>query len=115
LGGFNVGPLAVLGEVDHIFSQLRDTSSGSTEPPNQFVAYVEGNLLATRGLNAKVTYGYHDPNRDVSENQRIRMRFGLEWFPISFVQLAGFYTLLEDVPEVETDVDVVSLELHLHF
>ncbi|UCD24629.1 MAG: hypothetical protein JSW51_01550 [Gemmatimonadota bacterium] len=114
-GGFNIGPLAVLGEVDYIFNELRDTTSGSTEPPNQFVGYVEGNLLATRGLNAKVTYGYHDPDRSVSENQRIRMRFGLEWFPISFVQLAAFYTMLEDVPEVETDIDVVSLELHLHF
>ena len=114
-GGFIVGPLAVLGEVDYIFNRLKDTSSGSTEPPNQFVAYVEGNLLATRGLNAKVTYGYHDPDRSVSENQRIRMRFGLEWFPISFVQLAAFYTMVEDVPQVETDVDVVSLEFHLHF
>ncbi len=113
-GGFNVGPLAILGEVDYIFNRLKDPSSG-TAPPNQFVAYVERNLLATRGLNAKVTYGYHDPNRGVVEDQRIRMRFGLEWFPISFVQLSGFYTLLEDVPQVSTDVDVVSLELHLHF
>lgn len=114
-GGFNIGPLAVLGEVDYIFNRLEDPTTGSTGPPNQFVAYVEGNLLATRGLNAKVTYGYHDPDRSVNENQRIRMRFGLEWFPISFVQLATFYTMLEDIPQVSTDVDVVSLELHLHF
>ena len=51
----------------------------------------------------------------MNENQRIRMRFGVEWFPISFVQLAGFYTLLEDIPQVSTDVDVVSLELHPFF
>ncbi len=113
--GFNLGPLSILGEVDYIFNRLKDPASGSTDPPNQFVGYVEANLWATRGLNAKVTYGYHDPDRSVNENQRIRMRFGAEWFPISFVQLAGFYTLLEDIPQVSTDVDVVSLELHLYF
>ena len=49
------------------------------------------------------------------EDQRIRMRFGLEAFPVSFAQVAAFYTLLEDVPQVTTDVDKVSIEFHLHF
>ncbi len=114
-GGFNVGPLAVLGEVDYILDDLNDPGAAANVPPDQLVAYVEGNLLATRGLYAKVTYGYHDPNRDVIEDQRIRMRFGVEWFPTSFVQLAGFYTMLDDIPQVTTDLDRVSLELHLHF
>jgi hypothetical protein len=43
------------------------------------------------------------------------MRFGLEWFPISFVQMAGFYTMLDDIPQVTTDLDRLSVELHLHF
>jgi hypothetical protein len=111
-GGFALGPLSVLGEVDYIFNESSDSTADARD---QFVAYVEGNLLATRGLNAKVTYGYHDPNRVLVEDQRIRMRFGLEWFPVSFVQLSGFYTMLDDIPQVTTDVDRVSLELHLHF
>lgn len=114
-GGFNVGPLSVLGEVDRIANDLRDVGGGSPEPSDQFVAYLEGNYLATRGLNAKVTYGYHDPDRDTVEDQRIRMRFGVEWFPTAFVQLAGYYALLDDIPQVDTDLDRVSLELHLHF
>jgi hypothetical protein len=114
-GGFNVGPLSVLGEVDYIFDDTRGVDEAAMEPPDQFVAYVEGNLMAVRGLNAKVTYGYHDPNRAIVEDQRIRMRFGLEWFPVSFVQVSGFYTMLDDIPQVTTDIDRVSLELHLHF
>jgi hypothetical protein len=114
-GGFNLGPLTVLGEVDYIFDDTSDTLATANGPPDQFVAYVEGNLLAAKGLNAKVTYGYHDPNRNIVEDQRIRMRFGLEWFPMSFVQLAGYYTMLDDIPQVTTDLDRVSLELHLHF
>lgn len=114
-GGVNLGPLTVLGEVDYIFDEASDPAAATNGPPDQFVAYVEGNLLAARGLNAKVTYGYHDPDRDIVEDQRIRMRFGLEWFPVSFVQLAGYYTMLDDIPQVTTDLDRVSLELHLHF
>ncbi len=113
-GGFALGPLVVLGEVDYIFNESSD-SAATNDARDHFVGYVEGNLLATRGLNAKVTYGYHDPDRSLAEDQRIRMRFGVEWFPVSFVQLAGFYTMLDDIPQVTTDRDVVSLELHLHF
>jgi hypothetical protein len=51
----------------------------------------------------------------VVEDQRIRMRFGLETFPVSFVQVSGFYTVVEDIPQVTTDRDQVSLEVHLHF
>ena len=109
-GGFSAGPLVVLGEADWIFD-----SFDSAPNKDQFVAYVEGDLLATKGLNAKVTYGYHDPDRQVAEDQRIRVRFGLEVFPISFVQLAAFYTVLDDIPQVTTDRDRVSLELHVHF
>jgi hypothetical protein len=109
-GGFSVGPIVVLGEADWIFDAFE-----SGPDRDQFVAYVEGDVLATKGLNAKVTYGYHDRDLNTPEDQRIRMRFGLEAFPVSFVQLAAFYTVLDDVPQVTTDRDQVSLELHVHF
>lgn len=108
-GGFSVGPLTVLGEVDYISNSLRSTSD-----VNQLAAYVEANFLATKGLNVKVTYGYHDPDVDISEDQGERARFGLEVFPVSFVQLSGFYTVI-DLPDVTTDLDRISLELHLFF
>jgi hypothetical protein len=114
-GGLSLGPLVLLGEIDRISDDLTESDPTVPEPPDQWVAYAEGDLLLTKGLFARVTYGYHDPDTDVVEDQRIRMRFGLDWFPVSFVQLAGFYTALKDVPQVTTDVDVVTLEAHLHF
>ena len=102
-GGFDLGPLAVLGEADWIFHST-----------DQFVAYVEGNLLLRKGWNAKVAYDYHDPDRAEPENQRVRLRLGLEVFPISFVQLSAFYTRFDNAGQPD-DQDRVSLEAHLHF
>jgi hypothetical protein len=117
--GVQLGPLGLLGEADAIFDSFDGQPDGE-----QFIGYVEGNLLLYRGVNLRVTYGYHDPSVDfglrdevmeVVEDQRIRMRFGLETFPVSFVQVSGFYTVVEDIPQVTTDRDQVSLEVHLHF
>lgn len=109
-GGFTLGQrLVVLGEADWILS----TFAGQPDR-DQFVAYVEGDLLLSKGWNAKVTYGYHDPNLDLAEDQRVRMRFGLEAFPVSFVQLSAFYNF-NDNAGAPDDLDVVSLEVHLHF
>lgn len=113
VGGFagtRLGPVALLGEGDLI----HDTFAAGGDR-DQLVAYAEGTVLVHKGVNLKAAYGYHDPDRDVPEDQRIRARFGLEFFPVSFLQLSGFYTLLQDVPAVTTDRDRVSLEAHVFF
>lgn len=102
-GGFAVGGLAVLGEADWIMD-------GS----DQFVAYAEGDLLVRKGWNVKLAYGYHDPDLDVAEDQRVRLRAGLETFPVSFVQLSGYY-VRSDRAGGSNDEDHVTLEVHLHF
>jgi hypothetical protein len=109
-GGVAVGPLALLGEVDYV----RDTpAQGDTV--GQVAAYAEADWLVRRGLNAKVTWGYLDKNLDVAEDQKVRARFGLECFPVAFVRLAGFYTLLADIPQATTDLDRWTLEAHVLF
>ena len=109
-GGVRLGRLGVLGELDFLEERLLDTA-----PRRQFIGFAEGDLTLRQGLNAKVTYGYHDRDRDVPEDQRIRWRFGLEAFPNPFVQLSGFYILEEDIPQASRDLDRVFLELRLHF
>ena len=109
-GGFNLGRLTVLGEVDYV----RDTPEGGEEL-EQLAAYVEGNFLAVTGLNAKVTYGFLDPNSDIGEDARTRMRVGLEAFPIPFFQISTFYTRLEDIPQSTSDLDRLSVEFHAYF
>jgi hypothetical protein len=109
-GGLGLGRLTLLGEVDVIADAF------PTSPDvRQLAAFVEGDFLAARGLNAKVTYGFLDPNRDIGENARYRMRFGVEAFPLPFLQLAAFYTLVQDIPQATTDVDHISLEWHVYF
>lgn len=107
--GFAVGPLSVLGEVDGIEERVQ---SGAKR--TQLAGYVEGDLLAARGVNVKATYGYFDQNLDVAEDQRVRLRFGLELFPVVFLRAAAFYTADLWIPQASAP-DRVSLELHLHF
>lgn len=109
-GGLRLGPLGILGEADLVEERCPEAA-----PRRQFLGFVEGDLTLQQGLNAKVTYGYHDRNRDVPEDQRVRWRFGLEAFPSPFVQLSGFYILDEDIPQATRDLDRVLLELRLHF
>lgn len=108
-GGVSLGPVVVLGEVDYIRDRL---PTGTQEA---LAGYVEGDWLVRRGVNAKVTYGYFDRNLDVEEDDRYRMRFGLEVFPRPFLQLSGFYVLEENIPQATDDLDHAILELRLFF
>lgn len=102
-GGFAVGGLAVLAEADWIMDGI-----------DQFVAYAEGDFLIRKGWNVKLAYGYHDPDVDVAQDQGTRLRAGLEAFPVSFVQLSGYYVRF-DRPGRPDDEDRLSIEVHLHF
>ncbi len=108
--GFTAGPLTFLGEVDGI---RRTNALGDSR--TQFVAYGEGNYLIQRGVNAKVTYGYQNRNTAVPEDQRIRIRLGLEVFPIPFLQASAFYTILDDIPQALGQQDRGSVEVHFFF
>lgn len=109
-GGISLGPLVLLGELDLV----RDVSDAGTAV-EQVAGYAEVDWLLRRGWNAKVTYGFLDPDRDIAENQRIRMRFGLEAFPVPFLRFGTFYALLADVPQATQDLDRVSVEAQVHF
>ncbi len=116
--GFTIGPVTVLGEVDAVFDSFSDTTQARND---ELLAFVEGDILIHRGVNLKLTHGFHNPTagiRDGSvstpEDQRARTRIGLETFPVNFVQLSAFYTRLDNAGDAR-DVDRLSLELHLHF
>jgi hypothetical protein len=109
-GGLRLGRLSLLGEVDRIEERAL------TGPVlKQDAVYVAGDLLVTKGLNAKVAYGYYDKSRAIAEDERVRWRFGLELFPVAFVRAAAFYTADIWIPQATVDRDRVSVEFHLHF
>jgi hypothetical protein len=116
--GFSIGPLVLLGEADLVFDSFDDPAQSDKD---QVVAYLEGDWLIVKGLNLRLAYGLHDPTAGVRdgttddpEDQRGRIRFALEAFPVSFVQVSGFYTRLDDAGE-PNDRDVITLEGHLFF
>jgi hypothetical protein len=109
-GGLSLGRFDFLGELDYMSD---DPAEG--EDLSQFAVFVEGNFLAIQGLNFKVTYGFLDPDRDIGENARVRLRFGANSFITQFLEVSIFYTLLEDIPQVQTDRDFLSLQVHAFF
>ena len=116
--GFSVGPLVVLGEADLVFDSFDDPAQSDRD---QLVAFVEGDFLILKGLNLKLTHGFHDPTAGVRsdvtgtpDDQRARTRIGLEAFPVSYVQVSGFYTRLDDAGE-PGDLDLITLEAHVYF
>jgi hypothetical protein len=115
-GGVNVGNLSLLGEVDYVQGQ-----GASNEGPDvkEVMAFGEGNYLIRQGVNAKVTYGFHDRDVDRPEDERVRARFGLELFPFPYFQVSGFYIFRDDIPEdlalALPQRDEILLELHLLF
>ncbi len=117
LGGFagvQVGQLSLLGEVDYV-----QGASVEGADVDELVVYGEGDFLIRQGVNAKVTYGFHDRNVDRPEDERARARFGLEVFPFPYFQISGFYLLRDDIPENRQlalpQRDKVFVELHLMF
>ena len=121
VGGFagvTLGPVTVLGEIDAVFDSFDDPARDDND---EIVAFVEGDLLVHKGVNVKVTHGFHDPTANLrassvslAEDQRARTRVGVEVFPVSFVQVSAFYVRHDNAGQ-GTDLDRVTLELHLHF
>ncbi len=101
--------LALLGEVDWIKDEQEPRDR------DQFSAFVEGDLLLSKGLNLKVTYGFFDPDQDIGENARTRVRIGLEPFLTQFLQVSVFYAIRDDIPQGLNNADELTAQLHVFF
>jgi hypothetical protein len=91
-GGFKLGPVTLLGEVDY----FDDESIG------------DGKLLATlteldwkiaQGHNLKLTYEWFEPNDDLDEDEQVRTGLLYEWSPIQFVQLRAGVRVYDGIPQ----------------
>jgi len=109
-GGWEIGKLSLLGEIDGVRADLGATSDG------RLVAFAEGNLLVTRGVLLKLSRDWIDPDRDVDTDERIRDSLGVEYVPVPFVQLRLFVRRRDGPPQVTGAKDEqVDLELHVFF
>ena len=111
LAGGNWGRLSLLGEVD--WGETRAAADPGTE---QLIAYIEADLLITRGLTLKYVHDWRDPDRNLETNERVRDVLGLEYVPIPFVQLRLYAQRFDGPPQIPgTDDTGAFFELHLFF
>lgn len=112
-GGVTVGHLTLLGELD----RRRDVNTVTTAATNHLLGYGEADWLVRRGVNTKVTFGWWDPNTDAAatNDRQLRMRFGLEAFPVPFFRFGAFYQYLNDASGTTDDNDRVTAEAQVYF
>jgi hypothetical protein len=111
LFGANFGRLSLLGEADWAESSL------ATGTQDSLFAFIEGNILISRGLNLKISHDWTDPDRDAFDSDaEVRDSIGIEFIPYPFVQLRAFARRLDGPPQVLTSEDLqFELELHIFF
>lgn len=116
LGGVNFGRLALLAEGDWGETRQRNATTGLPETPERLLAFLEADLLITRGLSLKYTHDWVDPSRDIKTDARARDSLGVEYVPYPFVQLRLFVRLSDGPPQVRDSQNVqTELEMHIFF
>lgn len=105
-GSFSYENLTLLGEVDLIKTRV----SGVTT--NGFVTSVEAGYVVTPGVDLKFGYDFFDRDTDIKSGSLSRYSVGLEFFPLSGVEVRPIYRIVKEKP-----VDVKNDEFHLliHF
>jgi len=106
-GSFSYQNMTVFGEADIIHG---NTASGV----DGFVTYVEDDYVATPGLDLKLAYDFYDPDKDLKTGSFSRYSFGLEFFPISGVEVNPMYRFVRESP-VEVKNDEFEMLIHLYW
>lgn len=110
-GSFSIYDLVLFGEVD----LMKTKSEGTTT--EGVIAYLEADYPVVTGVDVKVSYDFYDPDRDVKSGSIARYSAGLEFFPISGVEVRPVYRWLntENVVAGEGDDSWSEFHLLLHF
>ncbi len=120
-GGLHAGRLTLLAEVDQIeWDEEIEVEIDSLvwETTRQQALFAEIDFLLFRGYNFKVAYDLFDRNLDVplARNGQERITFGLELFPLQFMQISVFYHINRFIPQNLTlNQNAFAMELHFFF
>ncbi len=109
--GAQFGRVGLLFEAD-----VKKDEDKNAKDVEQFVSILELNFLIARGKNLKLSYEYHDPDKDIFENAKERYSLVYEPFLNQFVQVRGGVRDNEGIPQ-DPSLNTTSyfLELHLYF
>jgi len=112
-GGFAAASLGAnltaLAEVDvrrEYRNTLRTTRQG-------LITFFELNYVVTPGLEAKVGYDFYDPDVDIQSGSEERFVVGLEFFPLSGIELRPQVVVRKEKP-VDLENNQLMLVLHLY-
>ncbi len=109
--GLRTGPVVWLAELDFISDDLPGGSSRDA-----IAGLIEGNWLYRKGHNLKVSYGYLDPNDNISEDHQVRWSLLWEYTPIQFLQGRFGVRLYDGVPQASIqNRDEFFAEIHGFF
>jgi hypothetical protein len=118
-GGFNIGPVVYLAEVDFIDRHVADSDGGPKKHRGGFIHYSELNYLLLDWLNVKLAFDYADFDGDLSaraDDSENRVSIGLEPFLARFLQTRLFYRVSNGVESKPShNQSVLSAEVHLFF
>ena len=106
--GTNTGPVTWLAEIDMVGDE------GYPEGRRrQFATLLEANWLVWQGHNVKLTSEYLDPDRRVSNDNKVRYSLIYEYTPIAFIQLRAGMRRYGGIPQNAFDNrHLAFIELH---
>ena len=69
-----------------------------------------------QSVNLRLAVDYHDPYRDLDEDERSRVSLGLDAFLTPALKASAHYRIKESVPQdVEGNADALTFSLHAFF
>ena len=111
--GVNFGRFTILGEFDWI----QQPGNGDTTITKQ-VALAELDFHLIKGVNLRGVYEYLNRNVDIPNERdgKDRITFGVNTFPLSFLELSFLYTINRDIPQnVDGNQDLWIAQFHTYF
>lgn len=106
LGSFSFRDITIFGEVDW----LKNKVGGATT--TGLVSLVEADVMVTPGVDLKFMYEFADPDIDLKTGSISRYSFGVEFFPISGVEVRPLYRVNSEDP---TNISNNEFNLLIHF
>jgi hypothetical protein len=113
--GFGVGDVVVFGEADWTKNYMVDPSNPGG---NAMMGFAEIDYRAIQGLWLTGKFDVIDPVEGVADDDATpatntieRVTLGLEFFPLSFVEIRPQYRIVIEKPSVSNDVALVQMHL----